>query len=119
MTKEEHTRLVRLRSKLLQHAQEGPRGSVTRACLRFGISRETFYKWKKRFEEHGDAGLGDRSRVPLRSPNATSPEIVTKILYLRQNYHFGPLKISDYLKRFHRVSLWLDRTSHSGQARHA
>jgi len=30
---------------------------------------------------------------------------VSKILYLRQNYHFGPRKIADYLKRFHQVSV--------------
>jgi hypothetical protein len=27
---------------------------------------------------------------PLVSPNATSTDVVGKILYLRQNYHFGP-----------------------------
>jgi hypothetical protein len=34
------------------------------------------------------------------SPNATPPEVVSKILYLRQNYHFGPRTIAAYLKRF-------------------
>jgi len=104
MTKEDQARLVRLRSRLLQLGSEG-HGSVTSACLRFGLSRKTFYKWKKRFDEHGDAGLGDRPRAPLRSPNATPSEVVSKILYLRQNYHFGPRKIADYLERFHRVSV--------------
>jgi len=37
---------------------------------------------------------------PLVSPNATSTDVVGKILYLRQNYHFGPAKISMYLKRY-------------------
>ncbi len=32
-------------------------------------------------------------------------KVVSKILYLRQNYHFGPRKISDYLHRFHKVSI--------------
>jgi hypothetical protein len=30
---------------------------------------------------------------------------VSKILYLRQHYHFGPGKIADHLKRFQGVSL--------------
>jgi transposase InsO family protein len=30
---------------------------------------------------------------------------VSKILYLRQHYHFGPGKIADYLKRFHGVAI--------------
>jgi len=30
---------------------------------------------------------------------------VSKILYLRQQYHFGPGRIADYLKRFHQVTI--------------
>jgi len=41
----------------------------------------------------------------VRSPQATPPEVVSKILYLRQTYHFGPGKIADYLKRFHQLSV--------------
>lgn len=50
-------------------------------------------------------GLGDGSSRPYQSPNATSGEVVGKIVYLRQNYHFGPLKISMYLKRYHDVDI--------------
>ena len=32
-------------------------------------------------------------------------EAVSKILYLRQHYHFGPGRIADDLKRFHQVSV--------------
>src|SRR5262245_56427282 len=104
MTKTEQTRLMRWRLKMLQQAKGSPR-SVSQTCRRFGISRQAFYKWKRRHEEHGDAGLYDRPRTPIRSPKATSREVVSKILYLRQNYHFGPGKIADYLKRFHQVSV--------------
>jgi len=31
--------------------------------------------------------------------------VVSKVLYLRQNYHFGPGKIRDYLQRFHAIAL--------------
>jgi hypothetical protein len=37
---------------------------------------------------------------PLVSPNATSTDVVGKIFELRLNYHFGPAKISMYLKRY-------------------
>ena len=104
MTKAEQARLVNWRSKVLQHARDVT-GSVAQTCRHFGLSRKSFYKWKKRFEEHGDAGLADRSRKPLRCPWATPPEAVSKILYLRQNYHFGPRKISDYIRRFHGLSV--------------
>jgi transposase InsO family protein len=104
MTKAEQTRLLTWRFKLLQHAGESSR-RVARTCRHFGISRKTFYKWKKRFLAHGEAGLCDRPRTPHRSPRATPSEVVSKILYLRQRYHFGPGKIADYLQRFHGLSV--------------
>jgi transposase InsO family protein len=104
MTKAEQARLVNWRSKILQHAKEVT-GNVAQTCRHFGLSRKAYYKWKKRFDEHGDVGLADRSRKPLRSPRAKPPEVVSKILYLRQNYHFGPGKISDYLARSHHLSV--------------
>jgi transposase InsO family protein len=104
MTKTEQTRLTSWRRKILQRAEEDSR-NVAWTCRHFGSSRKTFYKWKRRFSEHGDAGLCDRPRRPHRSPHATPKEVVSKILYLRQNYHFGPGKIADYLKRFHRLSV--------------
>ena len=36
---------------------------------------------------------------------ATEVDVVGKIVYLRQTYHFGPEKIAMYLKRYHDVSV--------------
>jgi transposase len=104
MTKAEQARLVAWRLRVLRHAEEAPR-RVAETCRHFGISRPTFYKWKKRFDAAEAAGLCDRPRTPHRSPRATSLEVVGKILYLRQTYHFGAGRIADYLKRFHQVSI--------------
>ena len=49
--------------------------------------------------------MPDRPSTPHRSPGATPREVVSKILYLRQTYHFGPGKTADYLKRFHHLSV--------------
>ena len=103
MTKTEQIRLSNWRFKVLQQAADSRR--VARTCRHFGISRQAFYKWKKRYAEHGTAGLSDRPRRPHHSPRATSREIVSKILYLRENYHFGAGRIADYLKRFHQLSI--------------
>ena len=43
----------------------------------------------------GVDGLRDRSRRPLCSPEATNVEVVGKVIYLRQNYHFGPTEDLD------------------------
>ena len=52
-----------------------------------------------------DAGLADRPRTPQRSPRATAREVVAKILYWRQHYHFGPARIAACLDRFHRITI--------------
>jgi transposase-like protein len=59
MTKSEQTRLWAWRFKVLQRAGEASR-NVARTCRHFGISRQAYYKWKRRFEEFGAAGLHDR-----------------------------------------------------------
>jgi len=103
MTKAEQARLTAWRLRVLRQATD--EGNVARVCRRFGISRKSFYKWKRRHAEHGDAGLCDRPRTPLRSPRATAREVVSKILYLRQHYHFGAGRIAAYLSRFHQITI--------------
>lgn len=103
MTKGEQARLVAWRSKVLQEA--ATEQNVARVCRRFGISRKSFYKWKRRHSEYGAAGLCDRPRTPRRSPRATSRDVTRKILYLRQQYHFGPGRIAAYLHRFHQLTI--------------
>jgi transposase len=103
MTKTEQLRVTTWRSRVLQHA--AAIGNVARTCRRFGISRKSFYKWRRRFVEHGDAGLCDRPRAPQYCPRATASDVISKILYLRQHYHFGAGRIADYLKRFHEVTI--------------
>jgi transposase InsO family protein len=104
MTKAEHIRLVAWRSKFLEHAA-GEHRTVAQTCRYFGIARKTSYKWANRRRTHGDAGLCDRARVPHRCPRATPPAVVSKILYLRQHYHFGAGRIADYLRRFHQIAI--------------
>src|SRR4051812_24555116 len=104
MTKAEQARRMAWRFKVLQQACERSR-NVARTCRHFGISRQAFYRWKRRYEALGPTGLADRPSTPQRSPWATPREVVSKILYLRQTYHFGPGRIADYLKRFHQRSL--------------
>src|ERR1041385_6942766 len=98
MTKTEQMRLTAWRLRVLRRAEAYPR-TVAQSWRHFGLSRKTFYKWRRRFAEHGAAGLADRPRAPLRSPRATPQDVVSKILYLRQQYHFGPSRIAAYLRR--------------------
>src|SRR5215831_8654138 len=92
------------RLAIIRHAEELT-GNVALTCRYYGISRTVFYRWLRRYEAEGLAGLRDRSKRPQHSPHQTPSEVVGKIIYLRQNYHFGPAKISMYLKRYHDVEI--------------
>lgn len=48
--------------------------------------------------------MRDRSSRPRTCPHQTDGEVVGKIVYLRQHYHFGPAKIAMYLARYHDVT---------------
>ncbi|MGE5696436.1 MAG: IS66 family insertion sequence element accessory protein TnpA, partial [Candidatus Sericytochromatia bacterium] len=49
--------------------------NVAAFCRRHQISRQTFYKWRRRFGESGLAGLEERSRRPQRSPGQTAAAV--------------------------------------------
>jgi hypothetical protein len=104
MNKNEQNRVVAWRLKLLRQASDMPR-SVAQTCRHFGLSRKTFYKWRARYKSHGEAGLCDRPRVPQHFPKATPRVVISKVLYLRDRYHFGPGRTATYLQRFHHLAV--------------
>jgi transposase-like protein len=57
------------------------RGNVAKTCRhygisRYGISRETFYQWRRRYQADGLAGLRNRSHPPHPCPRVTAPKSV-------------------------------------------
>ena len=104
MTERERDRHAAHRLAIIRHAQELT-GNVSKTCRYYGISRQVYYKWLRRYEDGGLDALRDRSSRPHLSPKATRVEVVGKIIYLRQTYHFGPHKIAMYLKRYHNIEL--------------
>jgi len=75
-------------------------GSMTALCQEFGISRQTGYKWLKRYREIGNfAQLQERSRRPHSSPNRTPPEIEERVIELRKYYGWGGKKLHVLLAR--------------------
>jgi transposase InsO family protein len=53
-------------------------------CRAQGISRQTYYKWKRRFELEGLDGLRDRSRRPASIPMSTPVEVEEAIVRVRK-----------------------------------
>ena len=103
MSEQELQRQAKHRLTVIRHAKEVT-GSVAQTCPYYGISRQTYYSWLRRYDELGRDGLRDRSKRPQVSPWATPSEVVAKVVYLRSNYHFEPPEILMYLKRYHDIT---------------
>ena len=54
------------------------------------MSRQTVYKWLRRFEEEGEAGLGDRSSRPRRSPRRLAAVVEDRVVADRLAHREGP-----------------------------
>ncbi|MFI0712227.1 helix-turn-helix domain-containing protein [Streptomyces inhibens] len=98
------SRRARHRLAVLRHVEEVS-GSVAATCRYYGISRQCYYIWLRRYEAEGLEGLKDRSSAPHHTPHAIKADVVEKNLWLRQQYHFGPAKIAMYLERYHDVKV--------------
>lgn len=62
-----------------------------------GVSRQTVYKWVRRFRAEGLAGLADRSSRPLRIPRRTSVAATAAIVAARRAHHAGPVRLAALL----------------------
>ncbi|RPH26709.1 MAG: helix-turn-helix domain-containing protein, partial [Bacteroidales bacterium] len=60
------------------------RYTLTELCEFYEISRPTGYQLIRRYEQHGIKGLTEQSRAPFHHPNSTQPEVVDKILNLKE-----------------------------------
>ena len=89
--------------------EEYESGLVTMAelCRIYEISRETGYKWVKRYQEQSWKGLEDLSRAPQRHPNQTTPELEERILDLRREHpRWGARKLQAYLEQKYSRIKW-------------
>jgi transposase InsO family protein len=62
-----------------------------------GVSRQTVYKWVRRWRTEGEAGLADRSSRPQRMPRQTSAETTAAIVAARTEHHAGPVRLAAIL----------------------
>jgi transposase InsO family protein len=67
---------------------------VAHVAEQMGVSRPTAYKWWRRYQAEGDAGLVDRSSRPHRSPRLTKPSRERRIIWLRRHRGLGPARIA-------------------------
>ena len=79
--------------------------NAARTCRHFGISRQTFYRWKRRFGRHDLSTLEEHSHRPrqVRQPTWTA-EWAERVLTLRQQYpRWGKDKLAVLLRREQRT----------------
>ncbi len=80
--------------------------TISDICIEFGVSRQTWYKWKRRYNTSGLDGLKDQSKRPHNIKNVKiTKELEKIILELRLNNRFGPMRIRFRLKRKYEISL--------------
>lgn len=78
--------------------------NVAAFCREHGISRQTFYAWRRRYGEEGLAGLRPRPSTPTTSPRRTPAEREDAIVALRKQLaeaglDAGPATIQWHLGR--------------------
>jgi transposase InsO family protein len=74
--------------------------NVSQLCRRYGVSRETFYQWRKRQASGAEDWFVDRSHAPLHCPHRVEEAIARKVIAARRRFvHLGPRKILVVLER--------------------
>jgi transposase InsO family protein len=74
--------------------------TVADVCRRYGISRDTYYRYRRRYLAEGLEGLEDQSRRPKTSPVKISPETEIRICEMRRDHpRWGARRIRAELAR--------------------
>jgi len=81
------------------------RHSVKQECEEFGVSRSTFYQWKKKYDLEGEEGLKRKKPIAYHHPNKIHQEVIDKVIELRTTYQLGSIRISWYLERYHEINV--------------
>jgi transposase InsO family protein len=93
------------RKEFVERAQQ-PGRKISQLCREYGISRKTAYKWLRRYEQEGEAGLQDHSRRPKHSPRRTPKEVEDRVLKLREQHPaWGGRKLHARLKQMGHVAV--------------
>lgn len=73
-------------------------GTFDAYCSLFGVSRETGYEWRARFEAYGRVGLDDLSSAPGRCPHET-PLAIQEFVIAARKLHptWGARKLRPWL----------------------
>src|SRR5215469_9662179 len=83
--------------------------TISDVCITFGVSRETWYKWKRRYDACGIDGLKEYKRFEMKHPNELVQMDTKGPFYLKasRTQHYFIHAIDDCSRKV--VSKWSNR----------
>jgi hypothetical protein len=95
MSEPQLPREVRRRLAIIRHAEEVT-GNVAMTCRYYGISRQVYYRWLRRYQDQGIDGLLE---LPGIEPDALPGNMPSELQFRSVSFRFSPARYLRFRSR--------------------